>query len=176
MLSPTIVDQSRKEGDSPVIANSKTLVVLEFSEDQCLGLIWWSGWKVGEIHFWNKSGSKLPLPQTQNNPKTWFTIYGLRYECPSDSRRCQFFFFYHYNDRFAWFSISWKLLVVERLLLKMIIRMGFTLGDLRYVYTSDNWKCPKNTFFYFYFFDFIWWKFYISRCCLTSHSPKGKWP
>ena len=26
---------------------------------------------------------------------------------------------------------------------------GFTLGDLRYAYTSDNWKCPKTTFFFF---------------------------
>ena len=69
---------------------------------------------------------------------------------PQIAADANFFFFYHYNDRFAWFSISWKLLVVERLLLKMIIRMGFTLGDLRYVYTSDNWKCRKNTFFYFF--------------------------
>ena len=54
------LDQSRKGGDRPVIANSETSAVLESLEGPFSGLTWWSGRKVGETHFWAKIGPKSP--------------------------------------------------------------------------------------------------------------------
>ena len=44
------LDQSRKVGDRPIIANLKTVAFLEFLEVLFSGLTCWSDWKVGEIH------------------------------------------------------------------------------------------------------------------------------
>ena len=109
---------------------------------------------------YQKSISREPLVvesclTTQNKSKTWFTTGGLRYVYPLDNRKFPkniiFCFWGLFNDKIAWFSVSRELPVVKNWLIPQNDnKNGFTMNVLRYLYASDNRKCPKNEFFYFF--------------------------
>ena len=42
---------------------------------------------------------------------------------------------------------------------------GFYTGWSKICIHLRQLEVPKKYIFLFFFFDFIWWKFYISRCC-----------
>ena len=85
----------------------------------------------------------------QNDCKTWLIMNVQRFACRSDNWNCPkniyFLFFGAFIRKLHEFPDlvnSWSNKVGWPL--QNDLKNGFTLCILRYVYPSDNWKCPKS--------------------------------
>ena len=151
------LDQSRKVGDRPIIANLKTVAFLEFLEVLFSGLACWSDWKVGEIHFL----VKIRTQKLQNCQNSIFREPLIYYEF---SKVCiplkQLEVSEEYKFLFFWGLITTKLHDFPYLLTAGRIKLGDPSNDfkntfardvLEYAYPLRQPEVPKKCLFLFFY-------------------------
>ena len=111
----------------------------------------------------------------QNGCKNGFTLDVLRYiytpQTTGSTLKILFFCFLGlYNDKIGWFFVSRDPPVVLSWLTPQNDRKNaFTMDVVRYVYPSDNRKCPKSTFFVVLGgLKFLYYENYISHYAILN--------